>query len=434
MPALLRSKGTGTHAEIVGGGCCATCRKDDGQAFAIKEELRAPRLPHARLSTGPLRVRVVAGGHAGAEAPLAALGFGTPRRPAGSRNIPPRRNLESGDNPQGATASHADPRHHDARDRPHRRLLHDDPARPARPRPGRRRLLAQRGAGARPSASAGASRESTTDMEEAIRHPETDIVVVALPNHLHEEAVMAVAAAGKAVLCTKPLGRTADEARRMLEVVEKAGVFGGYLEDLCYTPKTLKAIKSVQDGALGDVHWVRSRETHPGPHSAWFWDGRHGRRRRDRRPRLPLHRDHPQLRRQGEPAGRGDVLGGHAGAPDRGRGQRHRPDPVRERRDRPVRGQLDVPRRHGPARRGGRHRGHDLAQPLPAHRLRDVHRRRRGRLRRREGRDRRGLAVPGRRRGRRAGLRRHVHRHVRRHGRRARRPRRRSTTATSSTP
>jgi predicted dehydrogenase len=116
--------------------------------------------------------------------------------------------------------------------------------------------------------------EFTTDMEAAIRHPETDVVVVALPNHLHEEAVKAVAAAGKAVLCTKPLGRTADEARRMLEAVEKAGVFGGYLEDLCYTPKTLKAIKSVQDGALGEVTWVRARETHPGPHSAWFWDGR----------------------------------------------------------------------------------------------------------------------------------------------------------------
>ncbi len=111
-------------------------------------------------------------------------------------------------------------------------------------------------------------------MDAAIRHPETDVVVVALPNHLHEEAVKAVAAAGKAVLCTKPLGRTAAEARRMLEAVEQAGVFGGYLEDLCYTPKTLKAIKSVQEGALGDVTWVRSRETHPGPHSAWFWDGR----------------------------------------------------------------------------------------------------------------------------------------------------------------
>jgi len=116
--------------------------------------------------------------------------------------------------------------------------------------------------------------ERTTDMAAAINHPETDVVVVALPNHLHEEAVKAVAAAGKAVLCTKPLGRNADEARRMLQAVEAAGVFGGYLEDLCYTPKSLKAIRATQAGAIGDVTWVRSRETHPGPHSAWFWDGR----------------------------------------------------------------------------------------------------------------------------------------------------------------
>jgi predicted dehydrogenase len=114
----------------------------------------------------------------------------------------------------------------------------------------------------------------TTDLEAAISDPETDVVIVGLPNHLHEQAVGLVAAAGKPVLCTKPLGRNADEARRMLERVEKVGVFAGYLEDLCYTPKSLKAVKSVRDGAIGDVTWVRSRETHPGPHSAWFWDGR----------------------------------------------------------------------------------------------------------------------------------------------------------------
>jgi predicted dehydrogenase len=116
--------------------------------------------------------------------------------------------------------------------------------------------------------------EHTTDLAAAVNHAETDVVVVGLPNYLHEEAVAAAASAGKAVLCTKPLGRNADEARRILETVEKAGVFGGYLEDLCYTPKTLKAVASVEAGALGDVTWVRSRETHPGPHSAWFWDGR----------------------------------------------------------------------------------------------------------------------------------------------------------------
>ena len=112
----------------------------------------------------------------------------------------------------------------------------------------------------------------TTDMAAAINDPETDVVVIGLPNSMHEEAVALAAKAGKAILCTKPLGRSATEAKRMLEIVEKAGVFAGYLEDLVYTPKTLKAIKSTRNGALGKVLWARSRETHPGPHSDWFWN------------------------------------------------------------------------------------------------------------------------------------------------------------------
>ncbi len=113
---------------------------------------------------------------------------------------------------------------------------------------------------------------ATTDLAEAINHPETDTVVIGLPNNLHLKAVKLAAEAGKAILCTKPLGRTAEEAKSMLDIVENAGIFGGYLEDLVYPPKTLKALESVQNGALGKILWVRSRETHPGPHSDWFWD------------------------------------------------------------------------------------------------------------------------------------------------------------------
>ena len=114
--------------------------------------------------------------------------------------------------------------------------------------------------------------ESTTSLEDAINHPDTDVIVVGLPNFLHEEVIDLIADAGKAVLCTKPLARNAEEAKRILDRVESAGIFAGYLEDLVYTPKTLKALASVDAGAIGDVTWVRSRETHPGPHSAWFWD------------------------------------------------------------------------------------------------------------------------------------------------------------------
>jgi len=113
---------------------------------------------------------------------------------------------------------------------------------------------------------------STTSLEAAINDDAVDTVVVGLPNFLHEEVISAAADAGKAVLCTKPLARSATEAKRILDKVESAGVFAGYLEDLCYTPKTLKAVESVRSGSIGDVTWARSRETHPGPHSAWFWD------------------------------------------------------------------------------------------------------------------------------------------------------------------
>ena len=112
----------------------------------------------------------------------------------------------------------------------------------------------------------------STDLETAINDPNTNVVVIGLPNYLHREAVLMAAKAGKAILCTKPLAMNAEEALELLEVVEKAGVFHGYLEDLVYTPKTLKVLDAVRNGAIGQVTWTRSREAHPGPHSDWFWE------------------------------------------------------------------------------------------------------------------------------------------------------------------
>jgi predicted dehydrogenase len=113
---------------------------------------------------------------------------------------------------------------------------------------------------------------ATTVLEDAIARPEVDVVCIALPNHLHEEAVMLCCRHRKAVMTTKPLGRNAAEAKRMLDAVESAGIFNGYLEDLVYTPKFIKAMESIKAGSLGRVLWAKSRETHPGPHSDWFWD------------------------------------------------------------------------------------------------------------------------------------------------------------------
>jgi predicted dehydrogenase len=112
----------------------------------------------------------------------------------------------------------------------------------------------------------------TDSIKTCVEHKDVDTVIIGLSNDMHLPAVLACAAAGKHVLCTKPLGRNAQEALQMLQAVDKANIIGGYLEDLCYTPKFLKSLASIKAGAIGEVIWTKSRETHPGPHSDWFWD------------------------------------------------------------------------------------------------------------------------------------------------------------------
>ena len=193
------------------------------------------------------------------------------RRRARSR---PRRVAAPIPNP-GGSPQMTGPQHHDARHRADRRLLHEHAPRPARPRPRPRRLLAERGARRRVQRALGHPRVTRPTWQAAINHPDTDVVVVGLPNFLHEEAVELVAAAGKAVLCTKPLGRTAEEARRMLEAVEKAGVFGGYLEDLVLHAEDAQGDR-VRRGAARSATSPGSARARriPGRTRAWFWDGR----------------------------------------------------------------------------------------------------------------------------------------------------------------
>jgi predicted dehydrogenase len=102
--------------------------------------------------------------------------------------------------------------------------------------------------------------------------PEVDLVVVSLPNHLHREAVLAAAAAGKAVACTKPLGRNADESADMLRAVRDAGVFAAYLENVVFNPDLIRMHEMILAGAIGRLTTFRAREGHSGPHAPHFWD------------------------------------------------------------------------------------------------------------------------------------------------------------------
>ena len=236
------------------------------------------------------------------------------------RTAPRRAALTRGNHRDGR------PNHRHARHRADRRFLHDDAARPAQPRPRRRSSTRVRSSAATAFSQRWGVPHATTSVAGRGR--------ASRRRHRRRRPAQPPARGGdraqpprRARPCCAPSrsARTAAEAKRILELVEPAGVFGGYLEDLVLHAQDAEGgRRRSQAGAIGDVMWVRSRETHPGPHSAWFWDAEQAGRRLHRRPRLPLHRDHPQLRRQGQPARRGDVLGRHAGAPDRGRGQRHR--------------------------------------------------------------------------------------------------------------
>ena len=113
--------------------------------------------------------------------------------------------------------------------------------------------------GPRHSRRATGSSGPTTRWPACARDPEVDLVVVALPNHLHVDAVRAAAAAGKGVVCTKPLARNAAESAEMLRIVEDAGVLHGYVENEVFSPRSCKVAEMVESGALGGVLRARPR-------------------------------------------------------------------------------------------------------------------------------------------------------------------------------
>jgi predicted dehydrogenase len=111
-----------------------------------------------------------------------------------------------------------------------------------------------------------------TDYKKLLEMPEIDMVVIGAPNDLHAEITLAAAAAGKHVVCEKPLSMTIAEADAMVAGCRKANVKLMYAEELCFAPKYVRLKELADSGALGEIHLVKQSEKHDGPHSPWFWD------------------------------------------------------------------------------------------------------------------------------------------------------------------
>ena len=105
-----------------------------------------------------------------------------------------------------------------------------------------------------------------------IEASELDVVVLGCPNDLHCEFTELAAAAGKHVICEKPLAMNLDEADRMIAACKKANVKLMYAEELCFTPKYVRLKRLLDEGALGKPYMVKQCEKHDGPHAGWFWD------------------------------------------------------------------------------------------------------------------------------------------------------------------
>jgi len=136
------------------------------------------------------------------------------------------------------------------------------------------RVVANYGAGAeRREAFADRFGSRPLDSIQAVcADPEVELVVVSLPNQLHLDAVRSAAANGKAIACTKPLGRDATEAAEMLRLVRGAGVFNAYLENVVFNHDMVRMREMIEAGAIGRPTTFRAREGHSGPHAAHFWD------------------------------------------------------------------------------------------------------------------------------------------------------------------
>src|SRR6185295_19334548 len=97
-----------------------------------------------------------------------------------------------------------------------------------------------------------------TDWGKMLKDPNVQVFDNGGPNEAHAAPTIAAAQAGKHVFCEKPLARTAAEAKKMLDAVEKTGVKHMVAFNYRFVPAIVQARKLIESGALGRIFHFRA--------------------------------------------------------------------------------------------------------------------------------------------------------------------------------
>ncbi len=120
------------------------------------------------------------------------------------------------------------------------------------------------------------------DYTDLLADANVDAVVITLPNHLHAEATIAAAKAGKQVLVEKPMATSLEEGRKMVAAAKKAGTLLLVNQSQRLAPEHRKAKEVLDSGILGKVLHVTAMFGHGGPEEwspqgKWFFDRKRAR-------------------------------------------------------------------------------------------------------------------------------------------------------------
>ena len=99
--------------------------------------------------------------------------------------------------------------------------------------------------------------------EEVLADPDVEAVYIPLPNHLHREWTERAAAAGKHVLCEKPMAPTAADASAMHDACRTAGVMLAEAYMTPFHPRARAVVDEARGGRLGDVQHMQCTFSFP---------------------------------------------------------------------------------------------------------------------------------------------------------------------------